>query len=124
MAFETSTLPYADPRIPADRDTHHDPEKDAEVSPDDCDTGSADIEKSDEQQSNGDIEKGLPASQPIANAQQESPAPEQPPKDPSLVEFDGPDDPGNPKNWSVRKRLAMTVSMAMMVFVVVSLLHR
>lgn len=41
-----------------------------------------------------------------------------PPNDPSLVEFDGPDDPGNPKNWTVRKRVSITVSMGMMTFAV------
>ena len=39
-------------------------------------------------------------------------------KDPSLVEFDGPDDPDNPKNWSVRRRSNITVSMGLMTFVV------
>ena len=38
--------------------------------------------------------------------------------DPSLVEFNGPDDPGNPKNWSARRRIAITVSMGSMTFVV------
>ncbi|KAK3714847.1 hypothetical protein LTR37_007582 [Vermiconidia calcicola] len=38
--------------------------------------------------------------------------------DSSLVEFDGPDDPGNPKNWSVRRRIAISMSMALMTFVV------
>jgi hypothetical protein len=35
-----------------------------------------------------------------------------------LVEFDGPDDPGNPKNWSKRKRWAITASMGAMTFTV------
>lgn len=35
-----------------------------------------------------------------------------------LVEFDGPDDVGNPKNWSRRKRWAITVAMGLMTFVV------
>lgn len=39
-------------------------------------------------------------------------------KDPNLVEFDGPDDPGNPKNWSVKRRTGITISMGMMTFVV------
>ena len=38
--------------------------------------------------------------------------------DPNLVKFDGPDDLGNPKNWSVRKRGAATISMGLMTFVV------
>ena len=35
-----------------------------------------------------------------------------------LVEFDGPNDPGNPRNWSRKIRLAITASMGMMTFVV------
>ena len=50
---------------------------------------------------------------------QETAAPgEEVPKDPSLVEFDGPDDPDNPKNWTARRRAAITVSMGLMTFVV------
>lgn len=43
---------------------------------------------------------------------------EKPIQDPNLVDFDGPEDSGNPKNWSVRKRGAATVSMGLMTFVV------
>ena len=35
-----------------------------------------------------------------------------------LVEFSGPADLGNPKNWSYRKRWAITISMGLMTFVV------
>jgi len=35
-----------------------------------------------------------------------------------LVEFDGPDDPGNPRNWSRRKRWYITMSLGSMTFVV------
>jgi len=41
-----------------------------------------------------------------------------PVKDASLVEFYGPDDPGNPKNFPTRKKIAITVSMGWMTFVV------
>ncbi|KAK5166602.1 uncharacterized protein LTR77_008145 [Saxophila tyrrhenica] len=44
--------------------------------------------------------------------------PTEPPRDESLVEFDGPNDPANPKNWSKRRRGAITVSMSLMTFVV------
>lgn len=37
---------------------------------------------------------------------------------PDLVEFDGPDDPDNPKNWSKRRRWAITVSGALLTFTV------
>ncbi|KAF2125197.1 MFS general substrate transporter [Dothidotthia symphoricarpi CBS 119687] len=35
-----------------------------------------------------------------------------------LVEFDGPNDPGNPKNWSEKRRWAISISMGLMVFTV------
>ena len=35
-----------------------------------------------------------------------------------LVEFDGPDDPSNPKNWSNSRKWAVTASMGWMTFVV------
>lgn len=41
-----------------------------------------------------------------------------PPPDRFLVEFDGPDDPGNPKNWTPRRRWCITISMGLMVFTV------
>ena len=59
-----------------------------------------------------DVEKGTrpPPRQP-------SPAADKKEKS-DLVEFDGPDDVGNPKNWSRRKRWAVTVAMGLMTFVV------
>jgi DHA1 family multidrug resistance protein-like MFS transporter len=35
-----------------------------------------------------------------------------------LVEFEGPDDPGNPKNWTTKRRWAITISMGLLVFTV------
>jgi DHA1 family multidrug resistance protein-like MFS transporter len=61
-----------------------------------------------------DIEKadhGMSSTQSAAGLEKPNP-------NPNLVEFDGPDDPGNPKNWTIRKRGAATVSMGMMTFVV------
>lgn len=37
-------------------------------------------------------------------------------KDPNLVEWDGPKDPGNPMNWSFGKKWAVTISMGCMTF--------
>lgn len=37
---------------------------------------------------------------------------------PFLVEFDGPNDQGNPKNWTTKRRWAITISMGLMVFTV------
>ena len=41
----------------------------------------------------------------------------------SLVEFDGPNDPDDPGNWSKGKRWAITISMALRTFVVSSTLR-
>jgi DHA1 family multidrug resistance protein-like MFS transporter len=60
-----------------------------------------DIEKSDRVSARADPSTGSPEKQ-----------------DPNLVEFDGPGDLGNPKNWTVAKRGAATVSMGLMTFVV------
>jgi hypothetical protein len=35
-----------------------------------------------------------------------------------LVEFDGPNDPSNPKNWTSKRRWFITISMGLMVFTV------
>lgn len=59
-----------------------------------------------------DIEKGgsleLPTNAPVEPDARRS----------DLVEFDGPDDPGNPKNWSKGKKWVVTMSMASLVFTV------
>ena len=39
-------------------------------------------------------------------------------KDSWLVEFDSPDDPDNPKNWSVKRRTIVSAVMGLMTFVV------
>ena len=52
------------------------------------------------------LEKGLESTTP----------PEQ--TDRFFVEFDGPKDPGNPKNWTPKRRWGITVSMGLMVFTV------
>ncbi|KXS93308.1 hypothetical protein AC579_3085 [Pseudocercospora musae] len=72
-----------------------------------------DVEKGTEQP-NGkakDIESGL--DQPSGDS---SPLP--PARGPNLVEFDGPNDPGNPLNFSTKRKTAATVSMGLMTFVV------
>jgi DHA1 family multidrug resistance protein-like MFS transporter len=35
-----------------------------------------------------------------------------------LVEFEGPNDPSNPKNWTTKRRWAITISMGLLVFTV------
>jgi len=54
---------------------------------------------------NLDVEKG-PEQEPEQNAKS------------FLVEFEGTDDPGNPKNWTPKRRWSITVSMGLMVFTV------
>jgi DHA1 family multidrug resistance protein-like MFS transporter len=44
--------------------------------------------------------------------------PPQTTEDRVLVEFDGPNDPGNPKNWTAKRRWAITISMGLLVFTV------
>ena len=46
------------------------------------------------------------------------PSPLEEKKDPNLVTFDGPDDPGNPMNWSLRKKILVTFSFSMTTFVI------
>lgn len=42
----------------------------------------------------------------------------EPVQDRYLVDFNGPNDPGNPKNWTPKRRWAITISMGLMVFTV------
>ncbi|KAF2489181.1 MFS transporter [Lophium mytilinum] len=55
-----------------------------------------------------------------ADAQQPIPAAPQAVEGPrsDLVDFDGPNDPANPKNWSKRRKWGVTLSMASLVFTV------
>ena len=39
---------------------------------------------------------------------------DEPPKDPNLVEFDGPDDPGNPQNFSLTKKWTITILLSLL----------
>ncbi|MCJ1248048.1 hypothetical protein MMC30_005263 [Trapelia coarctata] len=39
-----------------------------------------------------------------------------PPRDPDLVDWDGPDDPANPMNWPVSKKWIVTISFSCMTF--------
>ncbi|KAF2763320.1 MFS general substrate transporter [Pseudovirgaria hyperparasitica] len=46
------------------------------------------------------------------------PEDESKPKDPNLVDWDGPDDPGNPQNWPAAKRWAITCMLGLTTFVI------
>ncbi|KAK3658837.1 hypothetical protein LTR56_001708 [Elasticomyces elasticus] len=111
MSLETSTSNQAQPRDlrePADRLSAT--SKDDDQLPSDKEN---EVEKSDGEYTpptdDTDIEK---------HATSDLPPSAPPEADPNLVVFDGPDDPGNPLNWPVRKRIAITLSMGMMTFVV------
>ena len=53
----------------------------------------------------GDLEKGF--------TQSASPEQKQAPLDPNIVDGDGPDDPTNPLNWTSKKKLGATMSIAL-----------
>lgn len=55
----------------------------------------------------GDIEKG-PEDATVPNANER----------PEFIDFEGPEDPGNPKNWTTKRRWAITLSMGSLVFTV------
>ncbi|KAK5116219.1 hypothetical protein LTR62_008546 [Meristemomyces frigidus] len=113
MVFETSTDETAQPRLGIT--LHHEPPRSTTASIDDPpashnisekDIGEENDIDVDPQQANPtDIEK---------HASQSSP----PAVDPNLVVWTGPDDPGNPLNWSTKRRVAITASMGAMTFVV------
>lgn len=108
MSFETSTSPQAQPRNDREPLDYSRQSDISALTNDDDKRSAGDIDKTIELHSDSDLEK---------QAQQASaPAPDE--KDPSLIEFTGPNDPLNPKNWPTRRRIAITVSMGLMTFVV------
>lgn len=79
-----------------------------------CDKGVSDAEK-ETAGSGSDVEKQTQGQ----GASQENASPlETEEIDPNIVEFDEPGDPGNPKNWTARRRSIITLSMGLMTFVV------
>jgi MFS transporter, DHA1 family, multidrug resistance protein len=64
---------------------------------------------SDEESSDKDLERG--------NVEREKKH-EEPPKDPNLIVWDGPNDPENPMNWPASKKWIITVALGMMTFCV------
>ncbi|KAL1637855.1 hypothetical protein SLS56_000412 [Neofusicoccum ribis] len=56
-----------------------------------------------------DVEKGHPLQDPSRA--------EPPPKDPNLVSWDGPGDPANPKNWSLRRKWAACLVVSSFTFI-------
>lgn len=41
---------------------------------------------------------------------------EEVPRDPNIVDWDGPDDPENPLNWTAKRKVTATVSIALITF--------
>lgn len=56
-----------------------------------------------------DVEQGLSGT---GNLDQEKETTIEP-RNPDLVDWDGPDDPENPYNWTVRRKTMVTVSIAL-----------
>lgn len=59
-----------------------------------------------EQQQAGDVEKALPQEKETAVSQDPDD------KDPNVVDWDGPDDPARPLNWTTRKKYANVLTVA------------
>ena len=109
MSIQTSPLPTAQPRQNREPLDPSQSTLDANSGTSNDDDVDANVEKLAGNE-NAQAEKGMvPSPKPMS--------PEQG-KDPSLVEFDGPNDPGNPKNWAAGKKIAITCSMGLMTFVV------
>jgi DHA1 family multidrug resistance protein-like MFS transporter len=82
--------------------------------------GDTDHENSDQNLTEKDLEKGEDANrtaedEPIPAA---APAQDAPPKDPNLIDWDGPDDPENPMNWSRSKKWITTTMLGIVTFCV------
>lgn len=102
MAAETvPTDPLSKESLPSNRTSVDDRLRDVEKP-----TESKD-ELSNSSDADADIEKDA-----------QSPEHSQPEAPSTLVEFDGPNDPGNPKNWTAKRRWAITASMGSLVFTV------
>lgn len=100
----TTTSSKPAPMAPRSDDAQHNPaEADWEKSQDDADLSNT---------TPPDLEKASSSSEDVA-----APTPAQQ-RDEFFVEFDGPNDPDNPKNWSSRRRWGITAAMGSMVFTV------
>ena len=103
-AVQTSTSPAAQPREDCEP---QDPQKTSFNASDDVED---DVEKQAHDNNTQADDSTLPS--PTKTP------PEEETKDPNLVEFDGPDDPGSPKNFGVGRKIAITCAFGAMSFVV------
>lgn len=76
----------------------------------DVTNGDKDLEASSNDRRNEDVEKQQQNQQQSDNKEEE--------RDPNVVDWDGPDDPQNPMNWSSYRKWGIAVSMGLMTFVV------
>jgi hypothetical protein len=58
-----------------------------------------------------DVEKGPVETQDGENRQEE-----EAPRDPNIVDWDGPDDPENPLNWTTKRKASATLSISLITF--------
>jgi hypothetical protein len=58
-----------------------------------------------------DVEKGPVETQDGENRQEE-----EAPRDPNIVDWDGPDDPENPLNWTTKRKVSATLSISLITF--------
>lgn len=61
---------------------------------------------------NKDVERGSSTIEKVNNVEEEALEP----RDPNLVDWDGPDDPENPLNWTTGRKAMMTTSIALITF--------
>jgi hypothetical protein len=67
---------------------------------------------------NIDLEKGSTGKLPSDRGAADGPPPPTQAKDPNLIEWDGPDDPGNPMNFSVSKKWVLTGVMGSLTWII------
>ncbi|GAM43248.1 hypothetical protein TCE0_047f17904 [Talaromyces pinophilus] len=61
---------------------------------------------------NRDVERGSSTTEKVNNVEEKAVDP----RDPNLVDWDGPDDPENPLNWTTGRKAMMTTSIALITF--------
>ncbi|KAI7976211.1 hypothetical protein EIK77_010684 [Talaromyces pinophilus] len=61
---------------------------------------------------NRDIERGSSTTEKVKDVEEKAVDP----RDPNLVDWDGPDDPENPLNWTTGRKAMMTTSIALITF--------
>jgi hypothetical protein len=68
--------------------------------------------KQEDQDLNKDVERGSSTTEKVNPVEEKVVEP----RDPNLVDWDGPDDPENPLNWTTSRKAMMTTSIALITF--------